>query len=107
MDDTAYDFTLRRIQDLQRASDELKQDLLKFDVTRDYQGCFYCPKPKKLTDSALATALSNIGFNVKRNYNQCETNVCFEQPGISVNIYNKVIQRFEADTLYDRIGNGI
>jgi len=33
LDDTAYDFTVRRIEDLQKASEELQHALLKLDVT--------------------------------------------------------------------------
>ena len=51
--------------------------------------------------------MKKLGFLVKKNFVQFPTCVCFERDGMSVDFYNKPVQRFEADTLYDKIGNGI
>lgn len=43
LDDRGYDFTIERLKCLQNATSQLKVDLLKLDVTRDYEGCFFFP----------------------------------------------------------------
>jgi hypothetical protein len=47
-----------------------------------------------------------MGFNIRRDYNQLPTCVCFEEKEVFVTIYNKPVQRFEADLVTKKIGNG-
>ena len=76
------------------------------DVTIDCAGCFYVKDLGNLADSFLGKAINQLGFVVRKDYNQSPTCVCFEREDAFVTIYNKPIQRFETDLVTKKIGNG-
>ena len=69
LDDRGYDFTIERLKCLQNATSQLKVDLLKLDVTRDYEGCFFFPNLPDIENSKLAQLLQRHNFTPRRDYN--------------------------------------
>ena len=57
LDDRGYDFTAERLVNLQKATQNLKVDLLKLDVTLDCEGCFFFPDLANIANSKLAKSL--------------------------------------------------
>lgn len=55
---------------MQKATQQLQTELLKLDVTLDYEGCLYVPDVKKLEESPLAKLLEPLGFRVRRKKNK-------------------------------------
>ena len=61
----------------------------------------------KLSDTQLAKSMTELGFKIRKDCNQWSTFVSFERGDLYANVYNKPIQRFEADLVTTKIGNGI
>lgn len=91
LDDRGYDFTVERLNSLQKVNKTLQTELLKLDVTIDCEGCFYLSKLDQINESALGNKLATLGFKPRRDYNQLPTCVCFERGDAFVTIYNKPI----------------
>lgn len=110
LDDYNYDFSLREIAGLQQATKDLNTELLKLDVTLDYEGCLFVPNAEKLDNSPLTKLLEPLGFIVRKKkdkYKQLPTCVCFEREDCTITLYNKPVQRFETDIVTSKIGNGL
>jgi hypothetical protein len=69
LDDRCYNFTEKRIAELQAVTVELQVDILKLDVTVDCAGCFYVSNLDKLSSSLLGKAMKKLEFGVRRDYN--------------------------------------
>ena len=50
--------------------------------------------------------MKEAGFEIRKDYNQLTTCVCFRRNDVFVTIYNKVVQRFETNLVTKKIGNG-
>lgn len=86
---------------------QLQAYLLKIDVTSDCEGCLFVRGVDKLQETKLATLLrQQHDFKVRKGYNQSPVCVSFERDDLYLTIYNKVVQRLEADLVTSKIGNG-
>ena len=88
LDDRCYDFTVQKLDSLKQATRQLQTELLKLDVTCDYEGCFFIDE---LKSSSLHEFMKEVGFEIRRDYNQIPTCVCFKRNDVFVTIYNKVV----------------
>ncbi len=66
LDDRGYNFTVKRIECLKTATRQLQTELLKLDVTCDYEGCFFIDN---LKESQLCEFMNSAGFILRKDYN--------------------------------------